>query len=377
MGLEFQNTETAEAPSSPGLTVEVLESGLTTSKTDLGVAVEERFGEGSVATGMRGWFSYATDLFDESTVRGFADRFVRVLEAVTADADAVVGDIDILTEDEKAGMAVPDEGAQSLMSHSISEELAATKSLPELLDGAASINPDGIALSHNGTDVTYVQLRDKSAELARTLAGVGVGPEAAVTVALSTLLPGLLDGSSGEGFADTFAGVLAGVIADATSATSATAAEERTLVDLFDGQVARTPDAVALMFGDDALTYAEFDDRANRLAREPLGRGGPGVPGRGRDSPLPRDDDRDLRGGRRRARLRAAGPGSAGERHRRTSSTAPTPVCVLILVAEGRLRRRAARPIECTVELELGHADGGSITDAERVASVRPDDRPT
>ncbi|RFU43198.1 amino acid adenylation domain-containing protein [Actinomadura logoneensis] len=46
-----------------------------------------------------------------------------------------------------------------------------------------------------------------------------------------------------------------------------------TVVDLFEARAARTPDEVALVSGDLALTYAELNARANRLAHELAARG--------------------------------------------------------------------------------------------------------
>jgi non-ribosomal peptide synthetase component F len=43
--------------------------------------------------------------------------------------------------------------------------------------------------------------------------------------------------------------------------------DERTVPDLFEHQVAATPDRVAVIQGDCAITYRELNERSNRLAR--------------------------------------------------------------------------------------------------------------
>lgn len=49
--------------------------------------------------------------------------------------------------------------------------------------------------------------------------------------------------------------------------------DPRRMHELFEAQVDRTPDAVAVVFGDDRLSYAELDRRVNRLAHALLARG--------------------------------------------------------------------------------------------------------
>ncbi|RZI88425.1 MAG: hypothetical protein EOO67_13140, partial [Microbacterium sp.] len=271
--LTFQNNETARLEL-PGLTVTALDSEATLAKFDLTLAIDEQGAEAQGPT--RAVLTYAADIFDEATVAKYADRFQRILDAVVADSSVVVGDIDILSADEHAELDIHIESeapVASLGSHSVAEELAA-KPLPELLDAAASINPDGIALSHNGIDVTYRQWHEKSGELAKTLASVGVGPEAAVTVALSTLLPGLLEGASGEGFADQFAGMLAGVIAEATSASDGRVnALPVDLIECWHEQVSLDPETLALAGNGSRLSRRELNTRANQVAHELVARG--------------------------------------------------------------------------------------------------------
>ncbi|MGI9209976.1 MAG: amino acid adenylation domain-containing protein, partial [Rhodococcus sp. (in: high G+C Gram-positive bacteria)] len=48
---------------------------------------------------------------------------------------------------------------------------------------------------------------------------------------------------------------------------------EATLLDRFDAQVAASPDAVAVVFEDESLTYVQFDARVNQLARYLISRG--------------------------------------------------------------------------------------------------------
>ncbi|HEU0299703.1 MAG TPA: AMP-binding protein, partial [Longimicrobium sp.] len=59
------------------------------------------------------------------------------------------------------------------------------------------------------------------------------------------------------------------------NATDAAYPRDRCIHELFAAQAARTPDAVAVVYGDEALTYAELNARAGRLAHALVERGMP------------------------------------------------------------------------------------------------------
>ncbi|MFE3346968.1 non-ribosomal peptide synthase/polyketide synthase [Rhodococcus sp. NPDC059179] len=125
--------------------------------------------------------TYATDLFDESTVADFATRFVRLLRAVVADPSVAVGDIELLDDDERAALA-PVSGGDGVQA----------STLADLLTAAARIDPLAQALSFAGESASYRELDERSSRLARVLIGRGLGPGDFVVLAVPRSIESVL-----------------------------------------------------------------------------------------------------------------------------------------------------------------------------------------
>ncbi|MEU0501741.1 amino acid adenylation domain-containing protein [Nocardia sp. NPDC005998] len=173
--LAFQNLEQPN-PELPELTVAALEAGNIVAKFDLQVVVEPR----QLADGSTGElvivFTYATDLFEESTVRGLGRMLERILAAVVADPRARIGGIDILDADER----------DEVLTAGATQSAAATggTELTHLLTAAVEDDPDAPALVRGEQEMPYRDLDARSSRLARVLIERGCGPGTGIAIRL-------------------------------------------------------------------------------------------------------------------------------------------------------------------------------------------------
>ncbi|MFE1797234.1 amino acid adenylation domain-containing protein [Streptomyces sp. NPDC059517] len=118
---------------------------------------------------------YATDLCDGTTAERLAGRLVRLLAQVADAPDLPVRDVEVLT---------PDERALVLADWNDTAHETAPTTLPELFRAQAARTPDALALVFGEQRLTYAELDARVEHTARVLAGLGVGPERTVAVAL-------------------------------------------------------------------------------------------------------------------------------------------------------------------------------------------------
>ncbi|AQA23103.1 hxxPF-repeated domain protein [Rhodococcus sp. MTM3W5.2] len=157
----------------PDLRVEALDSGDVAANFDLQLTVAEEFDATGGAAGMAAGLVFATDMFDEATARTFADRFVRILEAVAQSPDMPVADIEILDGAERAALTAV-RGAPG----------APPRTLAAVLAAGAAIDPRSPAIRFDGNEISYLDLDRVSTGLARRLIDVGVGPGSVVALGM-------------------------------------------------------------------------------------------------------------------------------------------------------------------------------------------------
>ncbi|MGS2805806.1 amino acid adenylation domain-containing protein [Nocardia sp. MW-W600-9] len=162
----FQVVLTAEAGVEPvvadlaGLVVEPIEPTETPAKFDLQLTMSD-----PAADTLRLAITYATDLFDRDTVARFAETIERIARAVAAEPARTVGDIALVDPVAVPAVARTDD-----------------RTLRDLFEVAAHRYRHAVAVRAGETTLTYQDLDDRSAALARELVARGAGPEQRVAV---------------------------------------------------------------------------------------------------------------------------------------------------------------------------------------------------
>ncbi|MEE4540411.1 amino acid adenylation domain-containing protein [Streptomyces sp. V4-01] len=173
--LVLQNHSPAAPVDLPGLSAAALPVDHAASKFDLSFTFTESRGADGAPDGMRAVVDYATDLFDEDTVRGLARRLLVLLDDVTADPGRPLRAYGAITPAEQRRLTALGTGpAQD----------APAVTLPELFARWVRRTPDAPAVRDARTTLTYRELDARADDLARRLTARGVGPEDRVAVAL-------------------------------------------------------------------------------------------------------------------------------------------------------------------------------------------------
>ncbi|ATL28461.1 Siderophore biosynthesis non-ribosomal peptide synthetase modules, Bacillibactin synthetase component F [Streptomyces formicae] len=181
VALAFQNQSRPELQL-PGVALSVESNDSDAAKFDLSLGLSERFDGEGVPAGLEGGFEFATDLFDRVTVEEIAERFGRLLSAAVADPDRPVGELEVLSAQEREDLLVGWQG---------SKVDVPCVSLPVAFEGQVARTPEATAVLFEDVRLTYAELNARANRLARYLVRQGVGPEARVGLVLPRS-PGLL-----------------------------------------------------------------------------------------------------------------------------------------------------------------------------------------
>ncbi|MEV4820395.1 amino acid adenylation domain-containing protein, partial [Micromonospora sp. NPDC049274] len=155
----------------PGLTLTSIDNEQCTARFDLLVDLWE------TEDGIEGHAEYSTDLFDADTVEAMMARLEAVLDRLVRDPEQRVFDVNVLLPGERErldafahGPALPETALHRTLTSRVAEQ--------------AQRRPTAAAVTGGGDTLTYGELHRRAGDLARVLAGSGVGPETMVALYL-------------------------------------------------------------------------------------------------------------------------------------------------------------------------------------------------
>src|SRR6185503_14356933 len=141
-----------------------------TAKFDLTLTLEE------ASPLIGGALVYNSDLFESSTIKRMVSHYIALLQAIIKHPELRFSELPLLNEQERKQLVVEfnDERLDYRMDQLV----------PHLFEEQVRRAPHGIAVIHEGQQLTYGELNERANQLARHLCESGVGPETIVGVCL-------------------------------------------------------------------------------------------------------------------------------------------------------------------------------------------------
>ncbi|MCR3750863.1 non-ribosomal peptide synthetase [Lentzea californiensis] len=149
-----------DAPEFAGLTVETGSVELHPAKFDLTVDLAE------TADGVRGWLTYALDLWDEPSATLLARRFTALLDTWSSQPDVPLSRVSTLLAEERVALAEW---------NATDVAYPRDRTLVELFEARVDADPDSVALVFDGVEVPAAELDALANQVAHRLIARGVG----------------------------------------------------------------------------------------------------------------------------------------------------------------------------------------------------------
>ncbi len=168
----FQNTPQEQLELPLTLNPQSVESRAT--QFDLTLRLQE------TASGLKGFFEYSTDLFDAATIARMAGHFQIVLAAIVANPEQRIGELPLLTADERQQLLFEWNHTQA--------DYPKDTCLQQLIEAQVEKTPTAIAVVFENQQLTYQELNTRANQLAHYLQSLSVGPDVLVGICVERSL---------------------------------------------------------------------------------------------------------------------------------------------------------------------------------------------
>jgi amino acid adenylation domain-containing protein len=156
------------------LTVQRLSAATATAKFDLTFQASES------ADGINCWLEYNTDLFERATIERMRGHLEVLLAGIVAGPDRRLSELPLLTDHELQQLLIDWNQTET--------QYSKDRLIHELFQEQARQTPDRTALSCKGKTMSFVELNQRSNQLAHYLRKRGAGPESRVAVCVERSL---------------------------------------------------------------------------------------------------------------------------------------------------------------------------------------------